>query len=92
MKKKKYFIITLIILLIILMIFKLIINNNKSIIGKWKAIDTKDEYYYIFNKDKTCSYEMTVAKLNCTYEIKDTKLIILYKDEKGKDNKFKKQK
>lgn len=55
---------------------------KKSIIGKWKAIETNSEYYYIFNDDKTCSYEMTVARLDCTYEDDGEKLIILYK---GKD-------
>ncbi len=56
---------------------------KKSIIGKWKAIETNSEYYYIFNDDKTCSYEMTVARLDCTYEVDDEKITILYK---GNDN------
>ena len=54
------------------------INNHNSIIGKWKAIGKKNEYYYIFNKDKTCSYEMKAASLNCKYETNNSKLIILY--------------
>ena len=57
-------------------------GDKKNIIGKWKAIDVKNEYYYIFNKDKTCSYEMIVARLDCTYEIKGKELIILYKGNK----------
>ncbi len=53
--------------------------TKKNIIGKWKSTSTKDEYYYIFNENKTCSYELTVARLDCTYEIKENKLTILYK-------------
>ncbi len=51
---------------------------KKSIVGRWKAIETDNTYHYIFNKDKTCSYEMMVARLDCTYEIDDEKLIILF--------------
>ena len=64
-------------LLIFLLLF-LIIGRKKSIIGKWKAEDEKNTYYYIFNADKTCSYEMTVARLDCTYEINESKITILY--------------
>ncbi len=71
---KKYFLgITLILLLIIAT------GCKKSIVGKWKAIDSNKNFYYIFNKDKTCSYEMTVARLGCTYEEDGEKLTILYK-------------
>lgn len=85
---KKYFIGIAIFLLLILSIILIITKNNKkSIVGKWKSIDSKDEYYYIFNKDKTCSYEMTVARLNCTYEVIDSKLKILY-DGNEKENNF----
>ena len=52
---------------------------RKTIVGKWKSIDGEDEYYYIFNKDRTCSYELPVARLDCTYEIDDEKITILYK-------------
>lgn len=51
---------------------------KKSIVGRWKSIETTNEYYYIFNDDKTCSYEMTVARLDCTYELDDEKITILY--------------
>ena len=62
---------------------------KKSIIGKWKAIETNNEYYYMFNKDKTCSYEMTVARLDCTYEEDGEKLTILYKgNEKPKTYQY----
>ena len=75
--KKKYLIAIILLSLIFIILF-IIIGNKKSIIGKWKSIDAKDEYYYVFNKDKTCSYEMMVARLDCTYEIDDEKLIILF--------------
>ena len=77
---KKYFLgITLILLLI------LTTGCKKSIVGKWKAIETDNDYYYIFNKDNTCSYEMTVARLDCTYEDDGEKLTVLYKGtEKAK--------
>ena len=52
---------------------------KKDIIGKWKSVDEENEYYYIFNDDKTCSYEMTVARLDCTYEKDDETLTVLYK-------------
>ena len=70
---KKYFLGILIVLLLILTT-----GCKKSIVGKWKSIDKENEYYYIFNDDKTCSYEMTVARLDCTYEENDSKLTILY--------------
>lgn len=63
---------------IFLLLF-LLTGCKESIVGKWKAIDTKTDYYYIFNKDKTCSYEMTVARLDCTYEINNDTISILYK-------------
>ena len=80
MKNKKIYIIgATICLLLTISVIILIIGNKKSIIGKWKSTDTNNEYYYIFNKDKTCSYEMTVARLDCTYEIEESKLIIKFK-------------
>ena len=74
-------------LVAILLLSFLSTGCKKSIVGKWKAIDTDNEYYYIFNKDKTCSYEMTVARLNCTYEINDKILTILYEGN-SKSNTF----
>ena len=52
---------------------------KKSIVGRWKSIETDNTYHYIFNKDKTCSYEMMVARLDCTYIDDGEKLTILYK-------------
>ena len=62
--------------------------GKKSIIGKWKSTDTKDEYYYVFNKDKTCSYKMKAARLDCTYEVNENEITILYKGN-SKANTFK---
>ena len=53
--------------------------GKPTIIGKWKSLDKENEYYYIFNKDKSCSYQMTVARLDCTYEIDGEKINILFK-------------
>ncbi len=67
-------------LLIALLCSLLILTTGckKSIVGKWKSVESATEYYYIFNKNKTCSYEMTVARLDCTYEEDGKKLTILY--------------
>ena len=62
----------------LLLILLLTTGCGKSIVGKWKSVDTNNEYYYIFNKDKTCSYEMTVARLDCTYEEVEGTLKILF--------------
>ncbi len=71
---KKYFLgITLLILLF------LTTGCKKDIVGKWKSVDEDNEYYYIFNNDKTCSYEMKVARLDCTYEKDNETLTVLYK-------------
>lgn len=65
-------------ILLFLLLF-LTVGCKKNIIGKWEAIETNNKYFYIFNDDKTCSYEMTVARLDCTYEDDGEKLSILYK-------------
>ncbi len=69
--------------IIILILFLTTGCGKKSIIGKWKSTNKKNEYYYNFNEDKTCSYEMTVARLDCTYEINENKITILYKGNKN---------
>ena len=79
MKKYRKIIIAILLLILIIIIFLIAKNNKKTIVGKWKAVNSKDDYYYIFNKDKTCSYEMTVARLDCTYEVSETEISILYK-------------
>ena len=70
--KKYYYMMLLLVLLL------LTTGCKKGIVGKWKAIDVKDEYYYIFNNDKTCSYQMKFAKLSCTYEIDEENITILF--------------
>lgn len=74
---------------LIIIIFLILITgcSKKTIIGKWKSTDTKKEYYYIFNEDKTCSYEMPAARLDCTYEIDNNQIKILYKGN-DKPNTF----
>ena len=76
-------------LLGVVLISLLIITTGckKSIVGKWKSLDSDNDFYYIFNKDKTCSYEMTVARLGCTYEEDGKKIDILYKGN-DKPNTF----
>ena len=67
----------------------LVTGCGKSIVGKWKSADKNNEYYYIFNKDKTCAYEMTVARLDCTYEANDGELKILFNgNEKAKTYEY----
>ncbi len=70
---KKYFLGTFLLLLLILTT-----GCKKSLVGKWKSINAQNEYYYIFNEDNTCSYEMTVARLSCVYEEENGILTILY--------------
>ena len=62
---------------LILLVF-LTSGCRKSVVGKWKYVDENNEYYYIFNEDKTCSYEMKVARLGCTYEENGQTLTILF--------------
>lgn len=88
MKKHILWILLLLFLIFILLWVFFTIKNQKSIIGKWKAIETEDEYYYIFNKDNTCSYEMTYARLDCTYKKDKETLTILYKGN-NKSNTYK---
>ena len=71
----------------IFVLLLLITGCKKSIIGKWKSVGANSEYYYLFNKDKTCSYEMLAARLDCTYEEDDGKLTILFKGNE-KPNKY----
>ena len=71
---KRYYLI-----IVVFLVLFLTTGCEKSIVGKWKSTDTENQYYYIFNSDKTCSYEMDVARLDCTYEVDGEKLIILYK-------------
>ena len=65
----------------------LVTGCGKSIVGKWRAVGANSEYHYLFNKDKTCSYEMLTARLDCTYEVNNGILIILFKGNE-KPNKY----
>ena len=72
-------------LLIILLVIILFITSGckKNIIGKWKSID--DDLYYVFNSDNTCYYEMSNARLDCTYEDDGEKISILFKGNTNKN-------
>ena len=52
-------------------------NQQKKdpIIGSW----AHESWVYTFNEDKTCSYEYSGSKMECTYEIDGENLSILYK-------------
>ncbi len=78
---KKYFLGVFLLLSILL-----ITGCKKNIVGRWRAVTTNNEYYYLFNKDKTCSYEMLAARLDCTYEANDGKLTIQFKGNEKPNN------
>ena len=65
-----------------IVVFVLFIPKRNRLVGRWRALNSGDNYYYIFNKDKTCFYIMPNARLDCTYEIDDVKINILFKGEK----------
>ena len=67
--------------IIIVIVLLLIITGcgKNKLVGKWKADGYSVDYYYIFNDDNTCAYEMTGAKMECTYKIDGNKVTILYK-------------
>ena len=48
-------------------------KEKDPIVGKWAY----GSFVYTFNEDGTCNYN---ASGDCTYEIKDDKISILYKD------------
>ena len=50
----------------------------KGLVGKWKAEGYSVDYYYIFNKDNTCAYEMSGARMEGTYEDDGKKVTILF--------------
>ncbi len=53
-------------------------SKKEGLVGKWRADGYSTDYYYIFNEDKTCAYEMSGARMECTYEDDGTKVTILY--------------
>ncbi len=52
-------------------------GSRTTIVGKWEA-DGYKGFIYTFNEDKTCSYDVAGSKRDCTYEMKDNKLSILF--------------
>ncbi len=50
-------------------------SKNAGLVGKWAY----GNYVYTFNEDKTCSYDASGTKMECTYEVDGDKLSILYK-------------
>ena len=78
-KMKKYIVGIGIFLLLAIVVFVLFIPKRNRLVGRWRSLNSGDNYYYIFNKDKTCFYIMPNARLDCTYEIDDVKINILFK-------------
>lgn len=50
-------------------------KKENTIVGKW----AHGSYVYTFNEDKTCSYDASGTKMECTYEVDGDNLSILYK-------------
>ena len=50
-------------------------EEKDPIIGSW----AQGSWVYTFNEDKTCSYEYSGSKMECTYEKDGENLSILYK-------------
>ena len=73
--KKYYFGIMIIVLAL------LTTGCKKKIFGNWKIVNEKEEFYYVFNRDNTCSYQMKKASLSCTYQIDEEKITILFNGE-----------
>ena len=61
-----------------LVVFVTACGKKEGLVGRWRADGYTTDYYYIFNEDKTCAYEMAGAKMDCTYEDDGTKVTILY--------------
>jgi hypothetical protein len=64
--------------IVLIMIILTTACGAKGLVGKWRYDGSSTDYYYIFNDDKTCAYEMAGAKMECTYEDDGTKVTILY--------------
>ena len=54
-------------------------GKKEGLVGRWRYDGSSTDYYYIFNEDKTCAYEMSGAKMEGTYEDDGSKVTILYK-------------
>ncbi len=70
---------TIFVILLVMVVTLTTACGDKKLVGKWRADGYSSEYYYIFNEDKTCAYEMSGARMECTYEDEGDKVTILYK-------------
>ena len=72
--KKVFFSLMLVMVLSVLLVG---CGKKKGLVGTWEY-EASPNYKYIFNEDKTCSYEYFGTKMECTYEDDGTKVSILY--------------
>ncbi len=56
-------------------------DSSNSIIGTWEYKAKAYNYIWVFNNDKTCSYDAAGAFSNCTYEIDGDHLYVTYSGE-----------
>lgn len=49
-------------------------KQEPTIIGKW----VHEDYTYTFNEDKTCTYEFSITKIDCTYELNGDRIAITF--------------
>ena len=52
-------------------------GKKKGLVGTWEY-EMDSSYKYVFNEDKTCSYERFGTKMECTYENDGKSIKILY--------------
>ena len=64
--------------LVMLLVLVVGCGKKEGLVGKWRADGYSVDYYYIFNEDKTCAYEMAGARMECTYEDDGKAVTILY--------------
>lgn len=79
-KKSKKIIINIVVLFICLILFGCGKKENNSIVGKWVYND--GNYYYVFNDDNTCTYNVYGNEMKGTYKIDGDKISILYDGNK----------
>ena len=62
--------------IIVLLILSLVVitgcKKKEKIVGRW----IHDSYVYTFNEDKTCIYEASTIRKECTYEVDGENLLI----------------
>ena len=66
-------------LILVLTIAVLLVGcgKKKGLVGTWEH-ETGSSYKYVFNEDKTCSYEYFGKKMECTYEDDGKSVKVLY--------------